>query len=325
MSAIPKVHLFIDTNILLSFYAYTNDDIEELRKLIKLITTNQLKLYLTQQVKDEFYRNRENKLKESLKNFQSFSAPTGIPRFMHGYVSIKRYRDALDELSKAKDEAIQQAKKEAKDGSIAADTLFEDISNAAIIINTTNKIYEAATRRMNLGNPPGKVGSLGDRINWEILLEEVPEDTDLHLISKDGDFGSPLLDAPNSYLVDEWRIKKNSSLHLHDQLKPFLVQYFPQIQLAIDVEKRVALDRLINSGSFATTHNSISNLQPFVDVLTPQEIDELMKAVENNPQIGWIAQDPDVSNFYSRIINIQYKRGEIEAEEHSKLLKEFGL
>ena len=43
----PKLHLFIDTNIFLSFYAYTNDDVEELRKLISLIKTNQLKLYLT--------------------------------------------------------------------------------------------------------------------------------------------------------------------------------------------------------------------------------------------------------------------------------------
>lgn len=40
----PLLHLFIDANIFLSFYAYTNDDIEELRKLVSLIKTQQLKL-----------------------------------------------------------------------------------------------------------------------------------------------------------------------------------------------------------------------------------------------------------------------------------------
>jgi predicted nucleic acid-binding protein len=263
------VHLFIDTNILLSFYAYTNDDIEELRKLTKLITTKQLKLYLTEQVRDEFYRNRDAKLKESLRTFQAPSVPAGVPRFMETYPCIKEYRRALETLSKARDAAIQQAKKEAEDRSIAADTLFADISTVAKIIPTTDKVFEAATRRMNIGNPPGKPNSLGDRINWEILLDKVPDETDLHLISKDGDFGSPLLDGPNSYLVDEWRTKKHCNLALHDQLKPFLAQHFPQIKLAIDVEKRVAIDRLINSASFAGTH---SVLQPFLDVLTPAEI-----------------------------------------------------
>ena len=178
---------------------------------------------------------------------------------------------------------------------------------------------------MSLGNPPGKPGSMGDRINWEILLEQVADSTDLHLISKDGDFGSPLLAAPNGYLIDEWQTKKGGNLALHDQLKPFLAQHFPQIQLAIDVEKRVAIERLINSGSFAMTHGAISGLQPFVDVLTPAEIAELIDAAENNPQVGWIAQDPDVRAFYARIIAILYSAGKIDAEEHSRLLTEFGL
>ena len=30
-----SVHLFIDTNVFLSFFAFTNDDVEQLRKLTK--------------------------------------------------------------------------------------------------------------------------------------------------------------------------------------------------------------------------------------------------------------------------------------------------
>jgi predicted nucleic acid-binding protein len=90
----PKLHLFIDTNIFLSFYAYTNDDVEELRKLISLIKTNQLKLYLTGQVRDEFNRNREAKLRDSLREFRKLVVSDSIPRFMEKYASIKAYRDS---------------------------------------------------------------------------------------------------------------------------------------------------------------------------------------------------------------------------------------
>ncbi len=326
MKAKQRVHLFIDTNIFLGFYAYTSDDVEELKKLTKLITTEQLKLYLPEQVRHEFYRNREARLRGSLKTFQPVPGSASVPRFMAAYPSIRVYRRAWEDLLKARDDAIQLAKKEAETNSIAADILFAEIAKAAGLIRMTNKILAAATRRMNLGNPPGKPGSLGDRVNWETLLEKAPDGTDLHLISKDGDFGSPLqTGAPDGYLVEEWRSRKHGRLALHDQLKPFLAQFFPHIQLAIDVEKRAALDHLINSGNFATTHAAISGLQSFLDVLTPSEIQESIKAAEDNSQIGWIVQDPDVRRFYTRVIDALRSGGNIGDEEYSRLLSEFGI
>lgn len=55
------INLFVDTNVLLSFYAFTSDDIEQLRKLEGLIENGTLKLYVSRQVVDEFARNRETK------------------------------------------------------------------------------------------------------------------------------------------------------------------------------------------------------------------------------------------------------------------------
>lgn len=63
-------HLFIDTNILLSFYGSAKDDLDQLDKLVKLIHAKSIKLYLTQQVVDEFKRNRETNLVTSLKDFR---------------------------------------------------------------------------------------------------------------------------------------------------------------------------------------------------------------------------------------------------------------
>ena len=42
-------HLFIDTNVLLNFYAFSNDDLQELEKLIRILKTKVVKLYITQQ------------------------------------------------------------------------------------------------------------------------------------------------------------------------------------------------------------------------------------------------------------------------------------
>ncbi len=317
----PKLHLFIDTNIFLSFYAYTNDDVEELRKLISLIKTNQLKLYLTAQVKDEFNRNREAKLRDSLREFRKLAVSDSIPRFMEKYASIKSYRTSRTTLLKAQDDAIIEAMKEAEQGSIGADSLFRDLSNAAGIIKLNTTVYDSAVHRMQLGNPPGKDHSLGDRINWEVLIAEVPEGTDLHIVSKDGDFGSPLRSAPNSFLVDEWTTEKKGTLFLHEQLKPLLKEYFPQIKLAIDAEKRLAMENLIDSASFAWTHVAISRLSPFIDVLTSEDIHELVAAAENNSQIEAIITDDDVHTFFSKLLQIGQADGSINPDDYKALQK----
>ena len=52
------MNLFIDTNIFLSFFHFTKDDLEEIRKLEVLIDKKEVVLWLPEQVQDEFHRNR---------------------------------------------------------------------------------------------------------------------------------------------------------------------------------------------------------------------------------------------------------------------------
>ena len=61
------MHAFIDTNILLSFYHLSNDDLEELKKLAVLIQQKSVTLYLTDQIAAEFARNREVKIADAVK------------------------------------------------------------------------------------------------------------------------------------------------------------------------------------------------------------------------------------------------------------------
>jgi predicted nucleic acid-binding protein len=322
-----RLHLFIDTNAFLSFFAYTKDDVEELRKLTSLIRTGQLKLYLTEQVRDEFYRNRDKKLHDSIAQFEKAAEPVaGIPRFMADYPQIADYTKWLNELRKAKNEALQRAKKEAAGAKLGADSLFRELAKAAGLTRITKADYAAATRRMRRGNPPGKENSLGDRINWEILLRVVPDERDLHIVSRDGDYASPLDPvAPSGFLRAEWQKNKHAALFLHAELKPFLAEYFPNIKLAVDVEKRAAIDGLKESGSFAETHAAIAELSPFVDALTLEEVEELTQAAEKNTQIAWISTDEDVKEFYEPLLDLLRGSRRLKRTEYKEWRGFFGL
>ncbi len=72
-------NVFIDTNILLSFFSYSTDHLNKLEELVELIKNKKVRLFLPQQVIDEFNRNRDVKLKEVLKNLNAFSTDLKSP------------------------------------------------------------------------------------------------------------------------------------------------------------------------------------------------------------------------------------------------------
>jgi hypothetical protein len=297
------VHLFIDTNVFLRFYAFANDDIEQLKKLVGLIKKGRLQLYATTQLHQEFYRNREKKLTDSIRDFERLALQQAIPRYMDDYAEAKAYREALAALQKAKNGLVVKAKHEAEHQMLAADSLFSDIMAVATVFKPTEDEFDRAHRRMLLGNPPGKTGSLGDQLNWEVLISRANKGTDLNLISFDGDYASPLNEArAHQFLIDEWKERKAGVLTWHRELRPFLTSRFPEIKLAIDIEKRIAIDQLKNSGSFQTTHSAITELAPYAAALTQAELDELIEAAKTNSQIQWIKGDPDVKEFYQSAI-----------------------
>ena len=66
------MNIFIDTNIFLSFVDHlSNDDLEELNKLSLLLQQGKTKLYLPEQVVQEFRRNRDNKIADALKQLRA--------------------------------------------------------------------------------------------------------------------------------------------------------------------------------------------------------------------------------------------------------------
>lgn len=182
------LNLFIDTNIFLAFYHLTGDDLEELKKLSVLIENGEIVLLLPRHVEDEFLRNREAKIAEAIRKIREQHLNLQFPQICKDYpeyeamrVSQKEYEEAHAELLKKIDEDITSRK-------LKADEVIEKLFVLATKIPITEMLISKALLRTQLGNPPGKRGSLGDALNWEALLEATDPGEPLHFVTDDNDF-----------------------------------------------------------------------------------------------------------------------------------------
>lgn len=62
-------YVFIDTNVWLSLYHFTNDDLSQFEKLKDMLGES-INLIIPQQVYNEIIRNREAKIIDALKSFE---------------------------------------------------------------------------------------------------------------------------------------------------------------------------------------------------------------------------------------------------------------
>ena len=105
-------NLFIDSNVWLSLYHFTNDDLAQFSKLKELIGT-EIKLFVPQQVFDEVQRNREVKLKDAFKSFEV--KPIQFPVFCKEYPEYSQFNEdyktitfRYKEWRKKRDDAVKQ-------------------------------------------------------------------------------------------------------------------------------------------------------------------------------------------------------------------------
>jgi hypothetical protein len=69
----------------LTFYHFSNEDLEELKKLIALINTDNIRLYIPEQTQNEFNRNREVKIADSLDKLRGTKLGNQFPMICHSY------------------------------------------------------------------------------------------------------------------------------------------------------------------------------------------------------------------------------------------------
>jgi hypothetical protein len=295
------MNLFIDTNIYLTFYHYSSDELEELKKLAVAIKSREIVLYSTQQIKDEFKRNRESKIADALKRFNDQKLGTQFPQICKEYEEYKSLREAASAYDQYKEQILEKLLDAVKTNSLGADKLIAELFSKANNFEDDGSILEIAKTRMQRGNPPGKDGSLGDAINWETLLRKMPKE-ELSLITDDKDYMSQVDDSRLSeFLSDEWEKLKGTEIFLYRKLSDFFRHKFPKIKLASEMEKELAILELARSGSFQRTHTAIANLSKFTD-FTKDELNAIVEAAISNSQVYWIAKDADVKGFMQSVV-----------------------
>jgi len=296
------MNLFIDTNVFLSFYHLTSDDLEELRKLTVLIEKRIITLFLPDQVVDEFRRNREVKIADAIKRLKEQKLNLQFPQLCKDYDEYPKLRELQKEYEKHHAALLKGVAEDVENNSLKADEIIDGLCQKSSSIETTEELVSKARLRMEIGNPPGKNGSLGDAINWEALLGTVPENEGLYLVADDRDYYSSLDEnKPKEFLVKEWKNKKSSDVIFYRRLSTFFKEHYPDIKLASELEKELLIKSLSSSSNFATTHTVIAKLSKYGDFTTAQA-NEIAEAALANNQVLWIISDSDVFVFLSTLI-----------------------
>ena len=291
------MNIFIDTNVFLSFYHFTSDDLEEFIKLSVLIEKGEVVLYLPEQVQHEYWRNREVKIAEALKGLKKQNLSLEFPTLCKDYEEYSMLRDLQKDFEKEHASLVSKIDTDINKNTLKADKVIEELFAKAEQIETSDKLLDLANMRVGIGNPPGKNGSLGDAINWEALLSTVPDKEELYFIADDKDYFSALdKDKPKEFLIREWKKKKKSEITFYRQISFFFKEYYPHIKLASELEKELAVQMLVSSGNFEATHLAVAKLNNYQD-FSESQANEIVDAALTNEQVNWIISDSDVFMF----------------------------
>jgi len=295
------MHVFIDTNILLNFFHFTKEEIDALSNIFASHEHGAATVHLTEQVCNEFSRNRENKIKDALKKFKDVKFAAQLPAFMKQYEEYEQIRQKSMELQELAKSISNKVDSDVLESGLLTDALIKDIFAKSNPIPTTPELFAKAQMRSALGNPPGKNGSIGDAVNWIALLGAVPDGQNLHVISEDGDYYSTLDETrPHPFLAKEWSDTMHGKLLVYRTLSSFLKEHFDGVAFSYDKDKEALIDSLAESGSFAVTHNLIAKLEQF-GYFSLKEVQRILAAAVANNQFGWIASDDDVFTFLRRV------------------------
>lgn len=289
--------VFIDTNIYLKFYHYSNDELEELRKLVVLVGGGEITLYLTKQIENEYLRNRDTKIADALKLFKDEKISKSYPIFLKEYEEFNRMTKALHEYETVKKQLLAKAIHQIENRTLKADEIINELIQKAGVIEFEDWIIDKAKRRFDLGNPPGKNKSYGDAINWEILLENVPHSHDLYFISDDKDYFSEINNSNfNSFLEAEWQTRKSTRLIFFKSISDFFSKQYSNIKLASDLQKDMYISKFENSRSFRMSRSNLEKLSN-LEGYSSDQVNKILRAALENPQIFNISEDFDINEM----------------------------
>ncbi|MBA3726787.1 MAG: DUF4935 domain-containing protein [Armatimonadetes bacterium] len=320
MQTDKMLHVFIDANVLLSFFEYTDDDLNTIINVIEGLKQRRITPYINAQLRDEVLRNREAKIGAALKKLKEQNLDLRFPAICEAFEEYGELRN-LQKLYSAQHAELQKslsAKIELRD--LRADKVLNDYFGSVELSDISEDIFDRARRRVERGNPPKPSNSIGDAIHWEWLLEVVPDMEDLHLVSQDRDFSSAIdFKRIHPFLGSEWRDRRSANVYLYQNLTSFFRTTLPDIELPSDFEKRERIRALLDSASFVNTHAAIKALHR-IDIILPEDAEAILRGCLSNYQIRSILLDDDVAT-YCRRLAMKFE-GEIDQVLFEKILTE---
>lgn len=309
------MNIFLDSNIFLQFYHYAKDDLTELNKLHGLIVEWKVKLIITEQIKNEVYRNRDNAVDAALKDFTKSKEEQSFPWISKTYPEYGEMKSLMKELKRSKSKLEEKICADINTMTLEADKLIVVLFKVALVLPIEG-LLQKARDRYDFWNPPGKNNSYGDAINWESLLAHAPAE-ETFIISADSDYQSKLdAEKLNSFLLREWESKKGIPIFYYSSLSRFFPEHLKYIELKKLEELNGLILTLCQSRSFSRTHNTIELLSEYTH-FTDIQVYQMIEASITNAQIRCIAQDEDVNTFFKKML---------KGKEHlfpSELLQEF--
>ena len=292
--------LFLDSNIWLSLYHFSSDDLEQFAKLKDLLKSKDIILMIPRQVHDEVWRNRDNKLFDCMKEFNQIKF--NLPVFCKNYTEYPEFDKKLSDLNKLISAWKNKIEGDINELTLPADVVIRSFFTEENLIPCTEFVAEAQVR-FTLGNPPGKDGKFGDAINWTCLLKKIPVEQDLYFVSADKDYVSPFAkDKFSVFLRREWETSKKSKIHFFKNLQSFVSAHVKEIKLRQEEEKNSIIRSLAASRSYSSSHVIIEKLSKIAS-WSDDQVDEICSIVWENSQVGDIFEDDDIIAFYRKLVS----------------------
>lgn len=153
----PSINVFLDTNVYLSFYRYTSDDLEALRQFAVLAKGRRAALWLPEQLEDEFWRNRDSVIHSAVRGLEKASLSRGFPRLCSGYAELKELHQSAAKFARAQDAIVKRIRDDAKKHKLPADEVVTELFEATSSLETDAVILERASDRSSADHPANSV------------------------------------------------------------------------------------------------------------------------------------------------------------------------
>ncbi len=192
-------------------------------------------LIVTDQVIDEYYRAEAQRISESRqqhakKDFLLTFARLGKEESVEEKKINKKAEELKSSFEKLRNIKIKEFDKKI----IETKKLIREIFALAKKVECNDQIFRKVEIRTARGMHPrrSKEGSVGDAINWEIILS-TPDDRDFILVTQDSDFVESSSNDLHTTLRDEWCKSHTKKV----RIVPFIGNFLSLVQ---KTEKKVA-------------------------------------------------------------------------------------